>query len=125
MEQWRLATSKENFVLAENAGREVNRTEGGEPNRYSTELTGSAVVALAPDPPDSQLYLFKFVPVAAKAANGVPATRLLPVPYELHSRNVVAAGLQPEMSRAQTGPAVLAGRHSSPHLETVYPAAVA
>ena len=124
MEQWRLATSKENFALAENARREVNRTEGGEPNRYSTELNGSAVVALAPDPPDSQLYLFKFVPVAAKAANGVPATRLLPVPYELHSRDVVAASLQLETARAQSGPAVLAGAHSIFNLEPVDQAAV-
>ena len=62
LEQWRVAMSKENFALAENARREVNRYEGGETNRYSAELNGSAVADIVLDPPSSQLYLFKFVP---------------------------------------------------------------
>src|SRR5205085_12225088 len=50
VEQWRLALRKENFALAENARREVNRYEGGEPNRHSAELNGDTMADLALDP---------------------------------------------------------------------------
>ena len=83
LEQWRLALSKENFALAENARREVNRYEGGEPNRYSAELNGSAVADLVLDPPSAQLYLFKFVSVDSRLANGASGSRLVPIPYDI------------------------------------------
>jgi serine/threonine protein kinase/formylglycine-generating enzyme required for sulfatase activity len=112
MEQWRLAMAKENFPLAENARREVIRQEGGEPNRYSSELNGSAVVAFLPEPANTQLYLFKFVPIETHSASGIVASRLVPIPYDLSKRDVIAASLQSETTRAQFGPAVLPGAHT-------------
>ncbi len=124
MEQWRLAMSKENFPLAENARREVIRQEGGEPNRYSSELNGSAVVALLPEPMNSQLYLFKFVPIETRTASGASGSRLVPIPYDLSKRDVVAASLQSETARAQSGPAVLPGAHTIFNLQPAEQSAI-
>ncbi|HEV2961318.1 MAG TPA: bifunctional serine/threonine-protein kinase/formylglycine-generating enzyme family protein [Candidatus Angelobacter sp.] len=112
LEQWRLAMSKENFALAENARREVNRYEGREPNRYSTELNGSAVADLVLDPPSSQLYLFKFVSVDSRLPDGSSGSRLVPIPYELKKFDVVRSALDSEQHRAQSAPPVLAGEHT-------------
>ncbi|HLY97541.1 MAG TPA: bifunctional serine/threonine-protein kinase/formylglycine-generating enzyme family protein [Candidatus Angelobacter sp.] len=126
MEQWRLAMSKENFPLADNAQREVVRYEGGEPNRYSDELNGSAIVAITPEPAEAQLYIFKFVPVESKNANGATGSRLIPVPWDFHKRDVIASALQSEALRAQSGPAVLPGAHTifnlAPPSEAMIPA---
>jgi serine/threonine protein kinase/formylglycine-generating enzyme required for sulfatase activity len=112
MEQWRLAMSKENFALAENARREVNRYEGGEPNRHSAELNGDAVADVVLDPPDSQLYLFKFVSMDSHLLDGSFGSRLVPVPYDLKKFDVDPAALRAEQNRAQFGPAVLPGEHT-------------
>jgi serine/threonine-protein kinase len=112
MEQWRLAMTRGNSALAENAQREVNRFEGGEPNRYSRELNGDAVIDLAPDPPDSQIYLFKFINVDSRLPDGTTGSRLVPVPFDLQKFNVVPAVLRSELDRAQSGPPVLPGAHT-------------
>src|SRR5579859_1424750 len=112
MEQWRLAMSKENFALAENARREVNRYEGGEPNRHSAELNGDAVADLALDPPEAQLYLYKFVPMDSRLLDGSSGSLQVPVPYDLKKFDVDPAALRSEQGRAQSGPAVLPGAHS-------------
>ncbi len=118
MEQWRLAMAKENFPLAENARREVIRQEGGEPNRYSSELNGWAVVAFLTEPANTQLYLFEFVPIETHSASGAVTSRLVPIPYDLSKRDVVLASLQSETTRAQFGPAVLPGAHTIFNLQT-------
>jgi serine/threonine-protein kinase len=112
LEQWRLAMGKENFALAENARREVNRYEGGEPNRHSAELNGNAVADLTLDPPGSQLYLFKFVSVDSRLPDGSSGLRLVPVPYDLKKFDVLPAALRSEKDRAQSGPPVLPGEHT-------------
>src|SRR5258708_3909141 len=124
MAQRRLATSKESFALADNARREVVRYEGGEPNRYSPELNGSAVVDLKPDPPESQIYVFKFVPVETQSKTGDPESRLVPVPYNLKSADMLAARFQCQQSRARSGPAVLPNAHSIFNLEPMEEALV-
>lgn len=111
MEQWRLAMGQENFPLAENARREVIRYEGGEPNRYSGELNGSATVTLNLDPANAQVYVFKFVPIDNKRDQEME-TRWVPVPYDLARLNLLPEALNSENSRAHSGPAVLAGAHS-------------
>lgn len=117
MEQWRIATRQENLPLAENARREVVRYEGGEPNRYSPELNGSAVVVLQPDPIEADLFLFKFVPLDTRSVDGLAASRLVPIPYDLAAGDIVATGFNSEVRRAQSGPAVMAGVHTIFNLE--------
>ncbi|HEV2992560.1 MAG TPA: bifunctional serine/threonine-protein kinase/formylglycine-generating enzyme family protein [Candidatus Angelobacter sp.] len=112
LEQWRVAMREENSALAKSARLEVNRYEGGEPNRYSAELNGSAVADLVLDPPSSQLYLFEFVPINSRLADGSFGSRLVPIPYDLKKRDVVATAFQSEKDRAVSGPAVLAGEHT-------------
>src|SRR5262249_23042506 len=111
MEQWRLAMGQENYPLAENARREVIRYEGGEPNRYSGELNGSATVMLTLDPENARGYLFKYVPIDGRYA-GEMETRLVPVPYDLANLDVFPDALNAENTRARNGPAVLPGAHS-------------
>ena len=124
MEQWELATSKENFALAENARREINRYEGGEPNRYSDRLNGSAVVDLAVDPADSQLYLFKFATMDSRLPDGSSSSRLVPVPYDLKKFDVFPGALRFEQERALSGPAVLPGEHTIFNLSHPDPALI-
>ncbi len=112
LEQWRVAMSKENFALAENARREINRYEGGGPNRYSAELNGSAVADIVLDPPSSQLYLFKFVPMESRLTDGSSGSRWVPIPYDLKKFDLVTAVLESERKRAQAGPPVLPDEHT-------------
>jgi serine/threonine protein kinase/formylglycine-generating enzyme required for sulfatase activity len=117
MEQWRLAMGQENFALAENARREVVRYEGGELNRYSSELNGSATVVLDLEPANAQVYLFKFMPVDITSSIGEVNSRWIPVPYDLTRLDVVQAAFSVEQNRARSGPAVLPGAHSIFNLE--------
>jgi serine/threonine-protein kinase len=124
MEQWRLAMGQENFPLAENARREIIRLEDGEPNRYSGELNGSATVTLTLDPQNSQVFVFKYVPIDIKRDTGEVETRLVPVPYDLERRDVIPDALNSENTRARSGPAVLAGAHTIFNLAPAQPALV-
>jgi serine/threonine protein kinase/formylglycine-generating enzyme required for sulfatase activity len=117
MELWRLAIFEQNAELAKVTRREVE-SFSADPALYSAELNGFGSFIAAFDATDADAYLFSFETLNLRSKDGVPQpSRLIPVPYDVKSRQPDAQFLQQEAERIAAGKPVPVDRHSIFNLE--------
>jgi eukaryotic-like serine/threonine-protein kinase len=119
MELWRLALAEKNVELMRANRAELERY-APPPSPFSDELNGFGSVEVAVNPPDAEIYLYKFETLHATDKQGVTLPpRLIPVAFNLENQKADDRFMLLERNRAATDESVLASTHSIFRLEQI------
>ena len=111
MELWRLAWQENRQELMQAYSAEVLRY-AADPAQYRQELEGLSSLQLTVDPPNADVYLFRYETLHATDARGnLLPPRLLPVPYDPAAKQSDPDFLETEIQRA----AILTAAPESAH----------
>lgn len=124
MQLWRLELTEGNEDLMKVYGGEVLRY-APDPDQYRHELEGFGRLTLVVEPPDANVYLFRFETLHSNDAQGnVLPSRLVPVPYDPVARESDADFLAAEGRRASSGGGIAPDAHSIYKLDPTAPSRI-